>query len=135
MRRNLCEDWAHELRSVADDLEGAAKPEVEAEDIIQRPREAGLLSAANLAPLFFQRGAALTVGSLTAQSLNGPFDALGEGRSDFALGKAGVPFVRGFHATRPCLIELVAESSGFARFVHFPEVGGLEGALVTQALD
>ena len=79
-------------------------------------------------------GATFGIGSLTAQSLDGPFGAFEETWSYLAILESRVPFFRLLHATRPCLIQLLSEVAGLATVVHFPEVGRLEGALVPQRL-
>lgn len=64
-----------------------------------------------------------------------PPDLQPERGMHLARGESRVPVGRGLHARGPCGVELRAERPCFARGVEFPEVGGLEGALVAEDLE
>ena len=134
----LDENGPHELRSVADNLEAASEPEVAAEHVVERPREACLLPAANLTPLSLEGVTPFVVGALTltaSEGLHGPLGAAKDAWRNFSSFKTSVPVGGGFDTTRPGGVELRSEYTGLATLVHFPQVGRLKGSLVSEALD
>lgn len=133
----LDQERTHERSGVTDDLEDTTEPEVASEHVVERPRKARLLAPVDLAPLRFESGAALTVtaSAVASKSLHGPLRAFVDAGLDLTVDKARIPIVGCLDAGCPCCIELCTEVSGLTAGVHLPEVGRLEGALVSEALE